>query len=324
MSEARKSPWPGPDGLIPVTSGRADDANVHNRNYLDNILVEMRVVDSVLPDLQTEIFGETFSSPIMMPAFSHLKIVGESGRDPMVEYAEAARQLNVVNWVGMEPDGEYGAIAAAGARTVRIIKPFADHDMILEQIRYAEEHGAIAVGVDIDHIAGKDGKYDVCDGLPLGPVLHEDLARWVSAAHVPFVAKGVLSVHDALAARDAGCSAIVVSHHHGRIPFGIPPVSVLPDIKKALEGSGVHIFADCAIDDGRDAFKALSLGAEAVSVGRGILSPLLKEGAGGVVRKVTKMNEELTEMMLYTGIRDTKSYDPSVLYLRDGARLHHC
>lgn len=25
-----KSPWPGPKGMIPVTSGRADDANVHN------------------------------------------------------------------------------------------------------------------------------------------------------------------------------------------------------------------------------------------------------------------------------------------------------
>ena len=42
MSEV-KSPWPGPKGLIPVTSGKAEDANVHNRNYLDSILVEMRV-----------------------------------------------------------------------------------------------------------------------------------------------------------------------------------------------------------------------------------------------------------------------------------------
>ena len=30
MSEI-KSPWPGPKGLIPVTSGKADDANVYNR-----------------------------------------------------------------------------------------------------------------------------------------------------------------------------------------------------------------------------------------------------------------------------------------------------
>lgn len=27
--------WPGPPGLIPVTSDHADDANIINRNYLD-------------------------------------------------------------------------------------------------------------------------------------------------------------------------------------------------------------------------------------------------------------------------------------------------
>ena len=57
QEEKVKSPWPGPKGMIPVTSGRADDANVHNRAYLDNILVEMRLLDSVEPDLTTEIFG---------------------------------------------------------------------------------------------------------------------------------------------------------------------------------------------------------------------------------------------------------------------------
>ena len=33
MSEINKSPWPGPKGLIPVTSGKAEDANVYNRNF---------------------------------------------------------------------------------------------------------------------------------------------------------------------------------------------------------------------------------------------------------------------------------------------------
>ena len=57
MEEKIKSPWPGPAGLIPVTSGRADDANVINRHYLDHLMVEMRVIDSVEPDLTTEILG---------------------------------------------------------------------------------------------------------------------------------------------------------------------------------------------------------------------------------------------------------------------------
>ena len=314
MENKKNNPWPGPEGLIPVTSGKADDANVINRRYLDSLLVEMRVIDSVKPCLTTRIFGREFSSPIMMPAFSHLNKVGKNGRKPMEEYALAAKQLRLLNWVGMEPDGEYAGIAAVDAPTVRIIKPFADHDIILEQIDFAVKHGAIAVGVDIDHIANKDGGYDVVDGHPLGPVMLADLKDYVKAARVPFVAKGVLSVNDALKARDAGCRAVLVSHHHGRIPFGIPPTAVLPRIKDALQGSGMMIFCDCGIDTGYDAYKALALGADTVAVGRGILAPLLKEGTEGVVRKIRQMNEQLSELMLYTGIKDTASFDSSIIH----------
>ena len=314
MENKKNNPWPGPEGLIPVTSGKADDANVINRRYLDSLLVEMRVIDSVKPCLTTRIFGREFSSPIMMPAFSHLNKVGKNGRKPMEEYALAAKQLGLLNWVGMEPDGEYAGIAAVDAPTVRIIKPFADHDIILEQIDFAVKHGAVAVGVDIDHIANKDGGYDVVDGHPLGPVMLADLKDYVKAARVPFVAKGVLSVNDALKARDAGCKAVLVSHHHGRIPFGIPPTAVLPRIKDALQGSGMMIFCDCGIDTGYDAYKALALGADAVAVGRGILAPLLKEGTEGVVRKIRQMNEQLSELMLYTGIKDTDSFDSSIIH----------
>ena len=314
MENKKNSPWPGPEGLIPVTSGKADDANVINRRYLDSLLVEMRVIDSVKPCLTTRIFGREFSSPIMMPAFSHLNKVGKNGRKPMEEYALAAKQLRLLNWVGMEPDEEYAGIAAVDAPTVRIIKPFADHDIILEQIDFAVKHGAVAVGVDIDHIANKDGGYDVVDGHPLGPVMLADLKDYVKAARVPFVAKGVLSVNDALKARDAGCRAVLVSHHHGRIPFGIPPTAVLPQIKDALQGSGMMIFCDCGIDTGYDAYKALSLGADAVAVGRGILAPLLKEGTEGVERKIRQMNEQLSELMLYTGIKDTASFDSSIIH----------
>lgn len=314
MSKEKKNEWPGPAGLIPVTSGKADDANVINRAYLDHLLVEMRVVDAQLPDLETEIFGRTYALPIMMPAFSHLNKVGKDGRKPMTEYALAARELNVLNWVGMEPDDVYGEIAKTGADTVRIIKPFADHEMIMEQIEYARNHGAVAVGIDIDHIAGKDGGYDVVDSLPLGPVLQEDLKAYAEAAKLPFIAKGVLSVSDALKCKDAGCKAIVVSHHHGRIPFGMPPVAVLPGIVKALKGSGMLIFVDCGIDSGYDAYKALALGADAVAVGRGILKPLLKEGKDGVVAKVNEMKQQLAELMLYTGICDTRSFDPTVIH----------
>ena len=307
--------WPGPKGMIPEPDRNAADANMHNRRYLDQLLVEMRVIDAVEPDLTLNLFGKTFSSPIMMPAFSHLNKVGITGRTPMQEYALAAKEMNLVNWVGMEPDEEYASIAEQGAETVRIIKPFKDHQEILKQIAFAKEHGALAVGVDIDHVFGKNGKYDVVDGIELGPVMFDDLCEYVKAAgDTPFVAKGVLSVFDAEKCERAGCAGIFISHHHGRLPFGIPPVIALREITEVMPETKMKLFVDCSIESGYDAFKALALGADAVSVGRGILPGLLKEGKDGVIAKVKKMNEELSEMMGYTGISDLDEMDPSVIY----------
>ncbi|GBG04400.1 alpha-hydroxy-acid oxidizing protein [Lactobacillus rodentium] len=309
-----KSPWPGPKGMIPVTSGQAEDANVHNRAYLDNILVEMRIIDAVEPNLETEFFGKKYASPINLAAVSHLnKVLDDKSRKPMQEKAEAAKNLNVLNWIGMEENSEYRDIVAEGSDTVRIIKPFADHNRIFDEIKVAQETGAV-VGIDIDHVPGTNGKYDVVDGIELGPITQADLAKYAAFADVPFVAKGVLSVQDALKARDAGCQAIVVSHHHGRLPFGVPPLKVLPAIKKALGNSQMTIFVDGSIMTGYDAYKALALGADGVLIGRAILRGLLDQGSEAVEEKVLKMNEELAEMMLYTGVKNTATFDPNVLH----------
>lgn len=311
--EKLRGPWPGPEGMIPEPPQNAADANGHNRRFLDSILIEMQIVDSVEADLKTRIFDQELATPIMMPAFSHLNKVGIEGRTPMEEYALAAKKLHTLNWIGMESDEEYRKIAAVGARNVRIIKPFASHEEIFKQIKVAEECGSVAVGIDIDHVFGKNGHYDIVDGLPLGPVTEYDLAQYVKATRLPFVAKGVLSVSDALKCQRAGVKAIFVSHHHGRMPFAMPPVAMLPAIRKAV-GDDMSIFVDCGIDDGYDAYKALALGADAVSVGRGILPGLLKNGSQGVIDKVNKMNEQLAELMGYTNVVNTHSFKNDILY----------
>lgn len=306
--------WPGPPGLIPVTSGKADDANLYNRAYLDSLHVEMRIMDAQLPELTTQIFGRTFASPIMMPAFSHLNKVGLDGRTPMEEYALAALELNYLNWVGMESNEDFASIMSIGAPTVRIIKPFADHGIILDQIAQAEELGAVAVGIDIDHVPGTDGNYDVVDTIPLGPVTCEDLSHYTASTSLPFVAKGVLSVQDAQKVVASGCRSIVVSHHHGRLPFGVSPAQVLPAIAQELSDKNIEIFADCGLDSGYDVYKVLALGAHAASVGRTILKPLLRGGTPAVVDRLQKIRAQLSELMLYTGVQDTASFDASVIH----------
>ncbi len=315
LEQERPQVWPGPKGMIPVTSGRADDANVHNRNYLDNILVEMRIIDAVKPDLTTEFFGKKYASPINLAAVSHLnKVLPDKSRKPMQEKVQAAKNQNLLNWIGMESNHDYAEIVKNSGDTVRIVKPFADHEDIINELRFAQDLGAVAVGMDIDHVPGEDGKYDVVDGINLGPISFSDLRRYAHATSLPFVAKGVLSVQDALKARDAGASAIVVSHHHGRLPFGVPPLKMLPAIKEALANSDMTIFVDGSLMTGYDVYKAMAMGADGVLVGRAILSELLEAGQKATEEKIKKLNEQLSQMMLYTGIPDTNSFDSSVLH----------
>lgn len=315
IQQAPVDHWPGPAGMIPVTSGRADDANVHNRNYLDHLLVEMRLIDSVKPDLKTTLFDRQYNSPLTLAAVSHLnQVLDDPKRQPMQEKARAAKRLNVLNWVGMEDDQTFTDIAQQGADTVRIIKPFADHQRILHEIKVAEDQGAVAVGMDIDHVPSEDGGYDVVDGLPMGPVTIDDLTKYAHGTKLPFIAKGVLSVQDAKKAQEAGCQAIVVSHHHGRVPFGMPPLQILPDILRAVDRHHMTVFVDGSLMSGYDAYKAMALGADAVLIGRGILKELLDNGEDAVVDKVHQMDRQLSRLMLFTGVKDTQSFDPTVLH----------
>ena len=291
------------------------DANEMTRKYLDRILIEERLIGSDLADLTFEIWGKKFSSPITTPAFSHLPAYNGREENGLIEYSRAMKELNAMNWVGMGENDAIEPVMDACPGTVRIIKPYAERDKIFAQIDSAKEHGAIAVGIDTDHIFGMDGDLDVVLGEKMAPQSMDEIRELVEYAGIPFVIKGVLSKIDALRAAECGVQGIVVSHHHGRMPYAIPPIMVLPEIKAALMyHPEVKIFVDCHIDTGADAFKALALGADAVSVGRAILPDLEKDGISGAISYINKMNAELRTLMNFTGISDLESMDAGVLW----------
>ena len=296
------------------------DANGITRQYLDSILIEERIIDATTASLETEILGHKFSTPIMMPALSFLRAFLPERENAMIEYSRAALNKDMVNWAGMTDNEDFGKILATGAKTIRIIKPFADKDKVFDEIAFAEQNGAFAVGMDIDHVFGDDGGYDVVADYPMGTQTKEDIRAYVEATKLPFVVKGVLSVSDAVKSAESGAAAIVVSHHRGRMPFAVPPLMMLPDICKALEGSKVEIFVDCGMNSGADAYKALALGAKAVLTGRAIMPGLAKEGTEGVEKQIDKMNRELAMLMGYTGCARTEDISADALWI-NGKKL---
>lgn len=280
------------------------------RDYFDSLLVEMRHLDGQKPDTTLELYGEKFKTPIMMAALSHLNNIWDDG---MVEMAKGAGLAGAVNWAGMGDKEELERITATGVKTIKIIKPYADNELIMERIAHAKECGVLAVGMDIDHAFNGKGEYDKVLDFDMAPKSHEEIRRFAEAADLPFVVKGVLSTRDAYKCLQAGVKGIVVSHHHGIMDYAVPPLRILPEIVKVVNGQ-IPVFVDCGIVSGMDAFKALALGATAVSAGRVIMQPLGRSGAQGVKGQIEQMNEELKGVMARTGSRDLKHIDSSVIW----------
>jgi len=279
--------------LYRVTDPR--DSTQLTRAYFDQILIEPRYLDSVEPDLSVDLFGHRFASPIMICAFSHL---GKTHAGGMAEMARGAASAGICNWAGMGDEAELRSILDACPGTVKIVKPYADRDHVFRMLKFAEEAGAIAVGIDIDHSFDWRGHSDCVLGETMKPVTLEELKAFVASVKIPFIVKGVLSVQDAVKCREAGVYGVVISHHHGIMPCAVPPLMALPAIREAA--GDMELYVDCSVDTGEDAFKCLALGAKAVCVGRAVLKDFAADGAEGVRRYVEHMNDTLRAMMART------------------------
>lgn len=289
------------------------DSNQITRDYFDSLLVELRHIDSEIPDTGISLFGEQFSMPIATAALSHLH---RTAPDGMTKMAEGARQAGALCFSGMGEADEIQSMCATGAKVIKIIKPHQNNDTVFAEIRDAEAAGAIGVGMDIDHAFSWREGYDVCEGLPMRPKSLEEMRSFVAGTRLPFVVKGVLSVVDAKKCLEIGAAGIIVSHHHGIISHAVPPLMALPKIVEAVAGR-MTIFVDCGIESGMDAFKALALGADAVCVGRPIMPPLKENGAEGVRDKLNEINNQLKIAMERTAFSSLDQIDSSVIYHRN-------
>ena len=288
---------------------RPFDSDTITEDCFREFLIQPRTIGSVRPDISLQLFGRRFETPVMTAALSHLTGLKEDG---LVEMARGAATAGALTLVGMTQAEQYAAIAATGAPLVRIVKPFADEDKVMAQLRQAEELGAVAVGMDVDHIFDRNGEYDVVFGEAMGPKNWDDIARYCAATRLPFLVKGVLHPQEAALCKQAGVGGIVVSHHHGLVPTSVPALMVLPEIR-AQVGPGYPVLVDGSITDGVQALKALALGATAVCVGRALIPPIRENGPEGARQTIARISAELRGALARTGAADLSALDASVL-----------
>ena len=300
----------------PVTRA-GNDSNLITREYFDSLLIEYRHIGAKKPDLTFEMFGEKFETPIslgglaaMIPSFH------EGG---WKEMAQGVKNAGGLFWSGYVSDEDFEAAISSGVKCIRIIKPSRDILRVLSDIKHDEEAGAFAFAMDLDHAFDDYGEYfpEVPGAYEeLGPKSFEDLKLFVESTKLPFIAAGILSVHDATLAVEAGAKGLLLTHHKGELYGAVPPLYVLPEIRAAV-GNKVKIFVDCGIVSGLDAFKCLALGADGVCVARPFINPFKENGALGVQEKMECLTKELAGIMAKTCSKDLNSIDASVIRRKD-------
>jgi 4-hydroxymandelate oxidase len=294
-----------------------------NRAYLDRLTFEMRVLNAVEADTRTELFGVALASPIIGAPLSFGRVLGrlstygpQYGTGYLEPIAEGLKDAKSLMGLGVTSSEQVQSVIAVGAPTYVIVKPYRERERILYKMHDAERRGAVAVGIDVDAFYGVRTRYEPVGEPYVAPIPASELRSLREQTRLPFIVKGVLSVRDALAARDVGASTVVVCHHGGEIiDYATPPLKVLPDIAKALAGSNVSVLVGTGLTTATDVLKALALGAHGVMMGTPLIVALAAAGAHGVHDLMVGLQLELRRNLSITGCASPHEIDPGIVHV---------
>jgi isopentenyl diphosphate isomerase/L-lactate dehydrogenase-like FMN-dependent dehydrogenase len=130
---------------------------------------------------------------------------------------------------------------------------------------------------------------------------------------LPVVLKGVLHPDDARRALDLGVDAVMVSNHGGRqVDGAIGALDALVAVREAV-GPEPTVLFDSGIRTGADVFKAIALGANAVTLGRPHIYGLALDGRRGVADVIRNVVAELDLTMALSGVRSLAEIGRDVL-----------
>lgn len=141
----------------------------------------------------------------------------------------------------------------------------------------------------------------------------DDLIWLRSQTRLPLYAKGISHPDDALILKDLGFDGLIVSNHGGRTLDTLPAsIELLPAIRQAV-GEHLPLLLDSGIRRGSDIIKAISLGANAVCIGRPQLWALAVAGPLGVAHMLKLLHQELEMNMALCGCPTVADINKGVL-----------
>lgn len=328
-----------------IDSAAADEtSHAANLAAFSAYRLETRVLAEVSGGhCRRSLFGLALSHPILLAPVAYQKLAHADGERAAAYAATAVGSSMAVSTLASTPLEDIAA-AAQGPLWFQLYWQH-DRDFVLQLVRRAEAAGYRAIMLTVDApLAGvrnreqregfalppevfaanlqgmpawqpalRDGQSMVFDGFMAIAPRWDDIAWLRQQTRLPILLKGVLSVHDARLAQQAGVDGLVVSNHGGRVLDSVPAsLEVLPEIANAVAGQ-LPILLDGGVRRGTDVLKALALGAQAVMIGRPYLHGLAVAGALGVAHVLRLLQEELEVAMALCGCRTLDDIGPQLL-----------
>jgi isopentenyl diphosphate isomerase/L-lactate dehydrogenase-like FMN-dependent dehydrogenase len=339
-----------------MSTGVDDDLTVRaNRDAMAHFqLRARRLVGAAKPDLTREIFGRKWESPMYFSAVSAQRAFHPEGELATARGAKSRRVTQMLSTVS-STSVEDVAKALGEPPWYQLYMPVT-WDETEKLVRRVEAAGCPVLAWTIDTLGGRNSETVVrlsrtdtrnCMGCHasapnpnqgternrvkpmfagLSGQMNPPEADWSyvdrlkKITKMKLLLKGIDTAEDAVLAREHGADGVVVSNHGGRATeTGRGTIDILPEVVDAV-GRQYPVFVDGGFRRGTDVFKALSLGAWAVGLGRPQVWGLAAYGQPGVERVIDILREELAMTMRNCGVPSVAAFSRDSV-LRSGVKL---
>ncbi|MEO7207133.1 MAG: alpha-hydroxy acid oxidase [Steroidobacteraceae bacterium] len=312
-----------------------DTLRANRAAYSHYQLQARRMIDVSKIDLSVELFGEKFSSPIVLCPLGAQRAFHPEGEIAVARAAKARGHLQILSTV--TSTGVEDVIAARGAPVWFQLYTTSSFDVTTKLVKRAEAAGCPVVAVTVDLPAGRNietalrlartdtrictachaptgspfssrpmfSQIDAAGLQTTSPSLTWDfIKRLRNITKMKILIKGLEAAQDADLAVAHGADGIIVSNHGGRATdTGRGTLECLPEIAAVVRGR-VPVILDGGVRRGTDVLKALALGATAVGIGRPYIWGLGAYGQPGVDRVLELLDNELRLAMVGVGARN--------------------
>lgn len=299
-----------------VGGAETETSQRRNRLAIDSVALRPRVLNDVSQiDLSTSLFGCDTRLPVFLCPVGGLESFDADGA---LSVAQAASQFGVPMMLSSVSRWPLREVSATSEDLDLVFQLYARTDAagVDAAVDQAIEHGLPAFCVTVDSAVYSRRERDIVARFvkPWRAEGEGEAARYQAALNWhdisrirkrfdgPLVLKGIGTAEDAKIAIDHGVDTIYVSNHGGRqLDHVAGSLAVLPEVASEV-GRDANVLVDGGFCRGTDIVKALALGADGVGLGRMMCLALAADGAGGVVRMLEILEQELAIAMALLGV----------------------